>query len=104
MTILLIVGSIFIAKFFFSLKNQKKTLVFLNTFLGVFVFLFVYFLSTILITFLSSTLIDKFYFSNEILINCFSIPLSFLVSGIHYKVLENKLRIKTKEIVEIGNK
>ena len=102
MTILLIIGSIFIARFFFSLKNQKKIFVFFNMFFGVVVFLLVYTFSTYLSVFLFSSFFEKISFSNEIIISCFTIPFSVLVSGVHFKILQNKLKKKIKELDNIG--
>ena len=102
MMLLLIIGAIFIARFFYTLNYKKKIDAYLNMFFGVLVFFLIYILSTLLATFISSLLFERISFSSEILINCFTIPFSLFISGIHYKIIENRIKKNKKEIEEIG--
>ena len=102
MILLLIIGAIFIARFFYTLNYEKKNYAYLNMFFGVLVFLLIYILSTLFATFITSLLFERISFSSEILINCFTIPFSLFISGIHYKIIKNRLKKNKKEIDKIG--
>lgn len=99
MVFFLFLGLIFISFFFYRLSSRYEKSVFLNTLLGVFVFLFTYFISSFIIVILINTWIRVHSF-NETITACFTIPVSVMISGIVYKLMESNFK-KNQNIVSV---
>ena len=102
--LLLLIFSLFtIKKFFFLAKNHNRYL-FLYSLSGVLFFLISYYLFTLLSLTMFSFAFKNNYFSNELVMSCFTIPFAILITGVYYQFLKKKFKSKKIDINEIGNK
>ncbi|WP_132722980.1 hypothetical protein [uncultured Tenacibaculum sp.] len=77
----------------------------MNTLLGVFIFLITYFLSSFIIVTLTNVWIRVHAF-NETITACFTIPVSVMISGIAYKLMESNFKNNQNivSVEDIGKK
>ncbi len=98
MLFILFLGVLFVSFFYYQLSEKYNKNILLSIVLGIVLFLISYYMfSLVLVLFIN--VLMKIHFST-LLIDCFTIPLEILVSGIAYKLMESNFK-KNQNIVSV---
>ena len=95
MKIIFILSILFVSYFFYTLGKKNNKNIILILLLGIFFFIVINVVLEFFVLFFFDFL--RFNYTNQILIDCFCIPFSLLITGILYKFLEKKFK-KEKNI------